>query len=185
MNTRAPCPLRISPLYILVVVYVFGVVAEYNDIDMFFIMSMSTQHSLSAKLTKQRAFPPDARAVFLQEDLFFEDLTVLSALRLEHRADSKVLLLSGRSARLAGAQNASVARFLYLKLSFCQDRLGTNIGSGAAADPLLEDSERMTREVSLYGCSRLRATVSRARWLHVCSRPQGAQLQRCGSSSAV
>ena len=128
-------------------------------------------------------FPPDAPAVFLQEDLFFEDLTVLSALRLEHRADSKVLLLSGRSARLAGAQNASVARFLYL--SFCQDRLGTNIGSGAAADPLLEDSERMTREVSLYGCSRLRATVSRARWLHVCSRPQGAQLQRRGSSSAV
>jgi len=55
VNTRAPCPLRISPLYILVVVYVFGVVAEYNDIDMFFIMSMSTQHSLSAKLTKQRA----------------------------------------------------------------------------------------------------------------------------------
>jgi hypothetical protein len=43
-------------------------------------------------------FPPDAPAVFLQEDLklFFEDLTVLSALlRLEHRADSKVLLLSG------------------------------------------------------------------------------------------
>eukprot|EP01046_Picozoa_sp_COSAG06_P055558 COSAG06_NODE_10252_length_1718_cov_16.093267_2_plen_121_part_00 len=72
-----------------------GVVAEYNDIDMCFIMSMSTQHSLSAKLTKQRAFPPDAPAVFLQEDLFFEDLTVLSALRLEHRADSKVLLLSG------------------------------------------------------------------------------------------
>ena len=112
MNTRAPCPLRISPLYILEVVYVFGVVAEYNDIDMFFIMSMSTQHSLRVRRSQNREpFPPDAPAVFLQEDLFFEDLTVLSALRLEHRADSKVLLLSGA--------RVSLVRKKHLLRDFC------------------------------------------------------------------